>query len=426
MFKKKLLVIAGAGASIEFGMPSVKDVGDLLIQEAQMRFPLANDPRRNLYSWLVDEVTAYWGTVAKPSLGKAPNFEDIMYAVFLLTAAYPSGVFTSPLGALVAPKSFPDILWLGKQQRSVDKDVWRELGGFLSDTIIDAFRDKCRQLEPANKAKVDEFRAFFRALSKRFHLAIVILNYDDIIHRSIPGLTTGFGQDGVFRDELLFRRRRWPCILHLHGSVHFDMRSAQGDLHNVQWQENLSAAFNQNSAGRSPINSSEGTTFPQSVIVAGHGKTSQILRRPFRSYYSELDRLVSQSDALLCLGYGFGDVHLNMAIEAYRDHRQRPVVLVDYAADNAMSASAAHWDDPPRSIVIAMEVLMTDARSMCALSHSAPSNVEELKKLRAFDLSNDPKKPLAIWYNGMREACRNPDKLLTKLWKPRWVWWPRT
>jgi hypothetical protein len=271
-----------------------------------------------------------------------------MYAVFLLSAAYPNGVFTSPLGALVDTKPFPDIRWSGKLRRSVDENSWRELGSFLSDTIIDSFRDKCRQLEPAAKAKIDEVRSFFRALSRRFHLAVVTLNYDDIIYRSLSGLTTGFGPDGVFSDELLLRRRHWPCILHLHGSVHFDMRIAGTDLHNVQWQEDLSATFSQDSFGRSSIHSSEGTIFPQSVIVAGYGKTLQILRRPFRSYYSELDRLVNNSDAMLCLGCGFGDTHLNMAIEAYRDHRNRPVVLVDYADDNAMSASRAHFDIPRR------------------------------------------------------------------------------
>jgi len=424
MFKKKLLVLVGAGASTDFGMPSVKALNDLLTQGTQARFPLANDATRNLYGWLVDAVTAYWGTVAKPPLRKTPNFEDIMHVVFLLSAAYPNGIFTSPLGALVETKSFPDI-WFGKKLRSVDTDVWLELGSFLSDTIIDAFREGCRQLDaPANKAKLDEVRAFFHALSKRFHLGIVTLNYDDIIRRSTSGLTTGFGKDGVFRDELLFGRRRWPCILHLHGSVHFDMRTTDGDLHSIQWQENLSATFNQNSAGRSSIHTSEGAMFPQSAIVAGYGKTSQILRRPFRSYYSELDQLVSQSDALLCLGYGFGDIHLNMAIGAYRD-RRRPVVLVDYAADNAMCASAADWDDPPRPIMSAMDVLQTDPRTMRALGHSAPSDVAELKKLRAFGLSNNRETPLAIWYNGMREACQNPNKVLMQLWKPWWAFWRR-
>ena len=416
---KKLLIIAGAGASIEFGMPSVNSIGELLTQEAQKRFPLANEPTRNLYSWLVDEITTYWGAVTKPALAKTPNFEDIMYAVFLLSAAYPNGVFTSPLGALVETKSFPDILWFGNRRRSVDENLWRELGRFLSDTIIDTFRDKCRQLEPAAKSKVDEVRGFFTALSRCFQLAVVTLNYDDIIYRSLPGLTTGFDPDGAFSDELLFHRSHWPCILHLHGSVHFDMRIRGTDLHNVQWQEDLNATFDQNSSGRSSTTrNSEGPSFPQSVIVAGYGKTSQILRRPFRSYYSEFDQLVSGSGAMLCLGYGFGDTHLNMAIEAYRDHRNRRVVLVDYADDNAMSASHAYTDTPRRPIVEAMGLLLTKPWTMRALGHSAPDTVEELKKQKAFELSNDPATPLAIWYNGMGEACRNPDKVLEQLGKP--------
>jgi hypothetical protein len=61
--------------------------------------------------------------------------------------------------------------------------------------------------------------------------------------------------------------------------------------------------------------------------VASYGKTQQILRRPFRSYYSELDRLLSSADGLLCLRYGFADLHLNAALEGYRDARHRPVVM---------------------------------------------------------------------------------------------------
>jgi hypothetical protein len=59
---------------------------------------------------------------------------------------------------------------------------------------------------------------------------------------------------------------------------------------------------------------------------------------------------------------------------------------------------------------------------MRALGYSAPDNVEKLKKHKAFDLSNDPATPLAIWYNGMGEACRNPDKVLEHLGKPWWAW----
>lgn len=38
--KNKLLVVVGAGASIDFGMPSVEGVADLLSEAAQDRYPL--------------------------------------------------------------------------------------------------------------------------------------------------------------------------------------------------------------------------------------------------------------------------------------------------------------------------------------------------------------------------------------------------
>jgi hypothetical protein len=83
-----------------------------------------------------------------------------------------------------------------------------------------------------------------------------------------------------------------------------------------------------------------------------------------------------------------------------------------------MSASHAHTDIPHRPIVRTMRLLSTKPWPMMALGHSAADSVEELKKRKAFDLSNDPTTPLAIWYNGMGEACRNPDKVLEQVGKP--------
>jgi hypothetical protein len=48
MAKKKLLLVVGAGASVDFGMPSVWDVGDIINAEAQQRYPLAKRPHTNL------------------------------------------------------------------------------------------------------------------------------------------------------------------------------------------------------------------------------------------------------------------------------------------------------------------------------------------------------------------------------------------
>jgi hypothetical protein len=49
--KRKLLVVVGAGASIEFGMPSVDGVGDILSDAAQQQYPLFTDAASNLYKY---------------------------------------------------------------------------------------------------------------------------------------------------------------------------------------------------------------------------------------------------------------------------------------------------------------------------------------------------------------------------------------
>jgi hypothetical protein len=54
--KRKLLVVAGAGSSIDFGMPSVDAVGQVLRQAALPDFQLADDPSRSLYDHIRDAI----------------------------------------------------------------------------------------------------------------------------------------------------------------------------------------------------------------------------------------------------------------------------------------------------------------------------------------------------------------------------------
>ena len=204
-------------------------------------------------------------------------------------------------------------------------------------------------------------------------------------------------------------------MLHLHGSVHFQMVSTQIDLHSIRWENDLSSIRSGDAYGRGPILSVEGSMFLNSVIVAGYGKSTQILRRPFITYYSELDRLVSTSDTLLCLGYGFGDVHLNLAFGAYRDDRHRPVVIVDWAEDADMSASATGLDGSYSPINRAMQLFSTGAHTMQAHDRMIPGTVRHIKENKGFDNSMNPDTPLAIWYNGMYAACENAGKIIDKL-----------
>jgi SIR2-like domain len=408
MPKNKLLVIVGAGASIDFGMPSVLGVADLLSEAAQDRYPLFENPETNLYRYMESNIGDYWRSAG---VGRLPNFEDVLYAIFALAAGFPDGRFTSALGAFVMANPLPDVNWFGITRQVISSNNLREFGHYLVDTLLDEFRDRCRCLSSVKREELSKMRTFFAALSNEFEISIVTLNYDDIVYRTMPGLETGFDPDGRFSDERITLRRAWPCIIHLHGSVHFDMRDDYkdfmgfGGFHDIHWQEDLSQRFNQNASGRSSISTVEGPDFPTSAIVAGYGKPTQLLRRPFRIYFGELDRLIAQCDAALFLGYGFSDIHINLAFEKFRTERRRPVAVIDWAPDTAMNANGIEWANGYKTVTSVLGLFRNDKSMMSSLGYRLPNTVARLKEALEFEVSDSSDTPLAIWYNGMLLAC---------------------
>jgi hypothetical protein len=137
--KRKLLVVVGAGASIDFGMPSVNGVADILSAAAQDRYPLLADSSTSLYKYFENTVLADWQAKVPPHLQRTPTSEEILYVVFALAATFPAGRFTSALGAFVTVNSLPNINWYGRRRMAVDQNVLREFGHFLVDTLLNNF-----------------------------------------------------------------------------------------------------------------------------------------------------------------------------------------------------------------------------------------------------------------------------------------------
>jgi hypothetical protein len=111
------------------------------------------------------------------------------------------------------------------------------------------------------------------------------------------------------------------------------MRGGGGaDIHGIRWNADLRSNFRNNSLGRNGNMSSEGIDDAQSNIIAGLDKANQILRQPFAQYFMQLDRLIYESDAILFMGYGFADFHLNKLFPFIRLDKQkkRKVVVLDY------------------------------------------------------------------------------------------------
>lgn len=409
--KKKLLITVGAGASVDFGIPSVTQIDAVLDACAGGLYPLSSDPVSNLYRYCRDSIQAYYGKAPKPALRKWANFEEVLYQLNLLVPYLSDPDYMHGSNALLTPASLPDVLEFGRTPKSVDSNVLRHLTGTLMDALIDHFIDACAAAAIQKSAQIAQLGHFLEALRDEFDVGIITLNYDNIFTQARPDLYTGFNvATGIFEPLLVLRREPWDFIYHLHGSVHFEMTGNLHDMHGITWARTPTKGHAVHAGGRNTQDSMEGTAYPTSTIVAGYGKTQQILRQPFRTYFAQVNQLIHEADSLLFLGYGFGDLHLNAAFSEVRD-RHRPTVVVDWASNDQDPLPFRHdaWT------YYLFKTLPTNAHSMSKPGHSAPASIDELKAANEVEASNEPNYPLAVWYNGLLAACQHPAKILSHL-----------
>lgn len=411
--KKKLMVIVGAGSSIELGMPSVNQVDELFCDWAKEHYSLAHDKNNSLYSYIRDEVNRHYSLNPKKGLRKETNFEEILYVLLQLSAALSDNNYDLAMNAFFDLKKLPKInSYLG--EKSVDGNDLQSLSSMLVDNLIAEFRKRCSSVQINSSAAFEKFTKFINQLNDDYDVAFITLNYDNLISQACPTLFTGFNQNtGSFEASSIYTREHWGLIYHLHGSVHFDMQGNPLDMHAIKWNPDLTSIFRGNSSGRNLQNTSEGISMPTSVIVAGYGKTNQIQRVPFRTYYSRIDEIADKADALLFMGYGFNDYHLNKSLHSIREGEfKKPVVILDWAGDDQDPMQFRHdgWSSN------LCKTIPVNANKMATrkYKHTAPV-ISDLKVNKEFEVSNDPDYPLSIWYCGFIEACKNYDKIKSEL-----------
>lgn len=409
--KKKLLIIVGAGASVDFGLPSVTEIDSLFDTHAGRLFPLVSDRGSNLYRFCRDAIDAYYGATSRPALRKWVKFEEMLYQLNLLVPYLEDPVRAHGSNALLAPIIFPEILENGRRMHP-NGNVMRSMVNELIDILVDHFIDTCEGLITNKAAEIYQLQEFLSALCEEFNIGIVTLNYDNVFTQACPEIYTGFDKStGKFEPLSVMRREDWNFIYHLHGSVHFAMTGVGNDMHGITWVEKP-VKTQAHSSGRNKQDSMEGVAYPTSTIIAGYGKTQQILRQPFRTFYAQVNRLAHEADSLLFLGYGFGDLHLNAVFSEARD-RRRPVAVIDFARDDQdpLSFRNDFWSYQ------LFKTLPGNAHQMSAPGHRAPVSVKELKETNEVEISLDCNYPLAVWYNGLLEACQHPEKIIPHIVK---------
>jgi len=401
--KRRLLIIAGAGASVEFGMPSVQEI-DELFEEWNKKVS------SNLYVSLRERIAAHRCLNApKPIYDTPPNYEEVLRAATFIASSGPQYGYDNPYAAFLRPCLYD------RDSPIFAANEWEyaKLASDLEDQLLKEFRQRCGDVRNTKQNELDLLKQFLAKIRERFQLGIVTLNHDNLFKQALPDLETGFDEDtGLFQPERLSGKSSWNFIHHLHGSVHFDMRVSGNELHVIHWNANLKGRFESNSSGRNRQEGEDSTAFPTSVLVMGGSKLSQILREPFLSYFLHFSTMVHDADAILILGYGFGDFHVNETLRlAMHRHRQRPVVVADWADDT--QDSLQFRSDPWTANLF--RAIPANAHEMSQEGHCAPTTMREQRANRAFEVSSNEDYPLAVWYNGFLEGCKDPDKIIRKL-----------
>lgn len=406
--KKKLLVILGAGSSIPFGMPSVACLGRKMRDWSNnwLNDKDASGPAiENCFVKVWDSIERYYQSsnrMVNPDSQPQINFEKALGDMTALAHwAMPAPYGTSLREIIRSADTAMDLRFPydSVTERYGPSILINSELSYLLSALARQMRSYCREFDD----KCEDFRSYqalFRKLRTAFDLGIYNLNYDDLALRAWPDAFTGFAPDGFFDSNAVCSRADWGFMYQLHGSVHHTLAGPSSQA--IKWQRDLQSTFIDDHGGRWTETRSDGRVFQASTLVAGGFKLDQLLVEPVQSFYSAFVRHAHEADALLIGGYGFGDVHVNHTLKqrfrgaAERNLPRPPVAIVDYYGDKTVGL--IRHDMWSRSMC---DALLTPE---CAVGpgHMHISGVHKL----------------AVWFNGMVEAAKRPNAIVSWLDNP--------
>ena len=415
---KKLLIILGAGASIEFGMPRVNEIDKLFESWASDYYSLNNKKEsKNLYTWLKETIEKHREENAKIETKHELNFETLLFTMQTISSiSNEENIdYNKSLKAFIKLNQFPKIITRYGKVKTADGDDFKNMQAFLTDKLLIYIRKKCLTLKEDKKDELNKAKQFFNDLKEDYDLGFINLNYDNVLLNILPDLSTGFNHANGTFDKTEFYNHKWNFCYHLHGSIHFNMTNEGPVTHQITWEKDLDKNFETRASNRNVNFTSEGNYHLNSTIISGLDKANQLLRAPFRQYFMKIDSLINESDAILFIGYGFNDMHLNKIFPSHRfsPSKKRNVVVIDYAPESTKAIQMCNSSDWSHRL---FETIPYNCYDM-GISKNLPKDetILSYKKNRTFESSRNDKYPISFWYNGFLEACENSKKFKKEL-----------
>ena len=351
--KRRAFVLVGAGASLEFGAPSTSDLTEAIGREVGGDAWMRQCGGDRAYVQILETLGEY--------LQGGPcvvNFEHVFHCAHELL------VISEPTAGAV--NEYRPVLWPFIHHKvSLPRVALQGLVTYMATLIFRELSAICEK----PKADIGLLRSFLCELRREHVTRIYTTNYDDFLLQAAPDLYTGFDREPNYDGKLFDRQSFWQatdidCVFHLHGSVHMAFGRSmppEGDLGDLLWFDTRAAALQRSSNPGSGERRMDGGQIVRTALTTGLDKFSRLQQRPFAHYYASMARDAMMADIIYVIGYGLGDLHLNIWLaEARRTKPVPPLIFVDWWPNDFIDDTAFESDRKTGEMVHTLHMLVSE------------------------------------------------------------------
>jgi hypothetical protein len=315
--KPRAVIIMGAGASVEFGLPALKGFGASILARLRADDAAVRTGATEAYLQVRTALMEYYSDLQDPDrpdiAEEEAHFERIYHVLQELEA-----LRVSP-GAV---SKFRPVMMPFLEQRLHFPPGPGPFGGnpalgAACDSVVKAIYATASEASAKPKISLDPLRRFFTSLESTYTPRIYTTNYDDFALQATDGYYTGFGPPkgayGVFDRQGFWAAWDRPAIFHLHGSVHLGFpREHDSNLAmaGMAWFESRQDALQHAAYSGSGPARMDGTTYGHSAVITGLDKLNRLQESPFCYYHSAMAKDLVGATVILVLGNGLADRHL--------------------------------------------------------------------------------------------------------------------
>lgn len=316
----RITCIVGAGAALDIGGPTTMNLTQEILEASYFKS----------ISKTLDD---YYGE-------SNYNFEDLLHLIESLDTYRERdhnviNELKPILGAFVEVLEILNQEELYEAKRNIYRTIWEKVEVYNNDISTDDSKSW--------------YLNFWRNLHQVSKLDVLTLNYDNTIQSALGKMCT----DGYLpiKDEEIERlsvnelyRDDLSKVLNLHGSIFYGYYKS----HKIENRDRLAYTDSFHDLYKYPtstrakeryLNGGISSNYNQSrevaeitPIITGLKKTEKLLGTPYKEYHHYLFESVRKNEALLIVGYSFGDLHINAIIERITalHGENRKIVVITY------------------------------------------------------------------------------------------------